>query len=62
MSNDGKHHFHLKEYSILQLMHSRFIIRFGSVLHTLLKMKNKANLFIFFTFLLQKNIDVEILK
>ena len=25
MSNDGKHHFHLKEYSILQLvyMHSR---------------------------------------
>ena len=73
MSNDGKHHFHLKEYSILQLfMHSRLsysesdilsvthvlghnIVRFGSVLHTLLKMK-------FFFFYYKKNIDAEVLK
>ena len=37
------------------------IVRFGSVLHTLLKMKNKGNLFFIF-YLLQKNIDAEVLK
>ena len=66
MSNDGKQHFHLKEYSILQLlyMHSCLsysesdilsvthvlgynIVRFGSVLHTLLKMKNKGIFFFY---------------
>ena len=56
MSNDGKHHFHLKEYSILQLLcYSESdilsvmyvlgynIAKFGSVLHTILKLKNKGN-------------------
>ena len=45
------------------------IVRFGSVLHALLKLKNKGNffllfsfLFLFFIFLLQKNIDAEVLK
>ena len=38
------------------------IVRFGSVLHTLLKMKNKWNFFFFYIFLLQKNIDAEVLK
>ena len=33
------------------------IVIFGSVLHTLLKMKNKGNYF-----LLHKNIDAEVLK
>ena len=33
------------------------IVRFGSVLHTLLKLKNKGNFF-----LLQKTIDAEVLK
>ena len=36
------------------------IVRFGSVLHTLLKMKNKGNLKK--KKLLQKNIDAEVLK
>ena len=47
------------------------IVRFGSVLHTLLKMKNKGNFFNFFSlfyFILfiylfyYKNIDAEVLK
>ena len=41
------------------------IVRFGSILHTLLEMKNKGiffNLIKFFIFLLQKNIDAEVLK
>ena len=60
MSNDGKHHFHLKEYSILQLLYAYIesdilsvthilgynIVTFGGVLHTLLKVKNKGNFFI----------------
>ena len=37
------------------------IVRFGSVLHTLLKMKNKGNFFFFF-FFITKEIDAEVLK
>ena len=33
------------------------IVRFGSVLHTLLKIKNKGNFFYY-----KKNIDAEVLK
>ena len=61
-NHDDKHQFHLKEYSILQLLYASIsrlsysesdilsvthvlgynIVRFGSVLHTLLKLKNKG--------------------
>ena len=41
-------------------------VRFGSVLHTILKMKNKGDFFFIYffiiIFLLQKNIDAEVLK
>ena len=70
MSNDGKHHFRLKAYSILLLLSysesdilsvmyvlGYNIATFGSILHTLLKLKNKGNIF-----LLQKNIDAEVWK
>ena len=77
MSNDGKHHFHLKEYSILQFyMHSRLsysgsdilsvthvlgynIVRFGSVLHTLLKMKKKGNFLLNFFIIKKKLLQKE---
>ena len=40
------------------------IVTFGSVLHSLLKLKNKGNFFNFFLifFLLQKIIEAEVLK
>ena len=40
------------------------IVRFGSVLHTLLKMKNKGNflLLLLLLFIAKKNIDAEVLK
>ena len=37
------------------------IVRFGSVFHILLKMKNKGNFFFLF-FYYKKNIDAEVLK
>ena len=68
MSNDGKHHFHLKEYSIMKLLYAYSllsysesdilsvthvlgynIVRFGSVLHSLLKMKIQGESFFFIT-------------
>ena len=37
------------------------IVRFGSVLHTILKMKNKGD-FLFIYFYYKQNIDAEVLK
>ena len=58
-------HSHLcySESDILSVTHvlGYNIVRFGSVLHTLLKMKNKGN-FLFTFFYYKKNIDAEVLK
>ena len=63
-------HLSYSESDILSVTHvlGYNILRFGSVLHTLLKMKNKGNflffyyLLFFYFFLLQKSIDAEVLK
>ena len=63
MSNDGKHHFHLKEYSILQLGESDIlsvthvsgynIVKFGSVLHTIgsFEYEKQRNFYLYFLFI-----------